>query len=69
MGAALLAKVRSANARVEDTAEAALRLYEMAARLPNGRYDVTMTATMIATNSARRDDQAPDRTERAGGRR
>ena len=35
LAAALLAKVRSPNASVEDAAEATLRLYELAANLPN----------------------------------
>ena len=35
LGTALLAKVRSPNASVEDSAEATLRLYELAANLPN----------------------------------
>ena len=35
LGAALLAKVRSPKASVEDSAEATLRLYELAANLPN----------------------------------
>ena len=35
LGAALIAKVRSSNASVEDSAEVTLRLYELAANLPN----------------------------------
>ncbi len=35
LAAALLAKMRSPNASVEDAAEATLRIYELAANLPN----------------------------------